>query len=86
MSNSTHPLLTDDLLKIKAPLQRNLPSDRDGSPKNVTQNSGGPNGVKEEGTEVVDSFGSLSISVGGKTKYYGHIANSWVSLSCCVVA
>lgn len=61
-----HPLLTEDLLRIKMPLQRETPSERYG------------NGIKEEPADVVDSFGSLSIGQSGRTKYYGHVANSWV--------
>ena len=68
LSTTSHPLLSDDLLKIKMPLQRD------------TGSATGPNGSKDESNpDVVDSFGSLSISHTGKTKYYGHIANSWVS-------
>ncbi|KAI5122508.1 hypothetical protein M0805_001416 [Coniferiporia weirii] len=66
MSNQIHPLLSEDLLRIKAPLQREA------------TDSATPNGIKEEpSTDVVDSFGSLSISHTGKTKFYGHTANSW---------
>ena len=65
-----HPLLADDLLKVKMPLQREPPSLRNGGM-----------GIKEEETpaESLDAFGSLYISVSGRTKYFGHIANSWVS-------
>ena len=78
-SRDTHPLLTDELLKIKAPLQREIPLDRDGPVKTGSPGAPGHNGIKEENNEVVDSFGSLSIGLGGKTKYYGSFANSWVS-------
>lgn len=67
LSTQTHPLLTEEYLRIKMPLQRESSSERFG------------NGVKEEpAADVVDSFGSLSIGQSGRTKYYGHIANSWV--------
>lgn len=70
LSGEQHPLLAEDLLRIKAPLERESNSD---SPR-------GTNGIKEEaGHDVVDSFGSLSISHTGKQKFYGHTANSWVS-------
>lgn len=70
LSHEVHPLLTEDLLKIKAPLQREPNSDRD-----PVVNGG----IKEEPTpDVVDSFGSLSITHTGRTKFYGHTANSWV--------
>ncbi|KAF8557742.1 hypothetical protein OG21DRAFT_1475305 [Imleria badia] len=64
-----HPLLAEDLLQIKAPLQREPPNHR-----NVPKG-----GVKEEeqNGEFVDAFGSLSISASGGTKYFGSIANSW---------
>lgn len=72
LSVEQHALLTEELLKIKAPLQRELPSNRD--PNAVT--------VKKEEVdpEVVDAFGSLQISVSGKSKYFGQIANSWYFL------
>lgn len=71
-ASDTHPLLSEDLLRVKAPLQRdvslrshtitNQPEDDDTNPDDV------------------DSFGTLSISHTGQTKYYGQPANSWVSL------
>ncbi|TFK51693.1 hypothetical protein OE88DRAFT_1658274 [Heliocybe sulcata] len=78
-TSEQHPLLSDDLLKIKAPLQR--------EPSGQRSNSGGIlsslNGVKEEDEpkpDVVDAIGSLSISDSGRTKYFGHTANSWYFL------
>ncbi|KAK2465633.1 hypothetical protein APHAL10511_002177 [Amanita phalloides] len=65
MSSQQHPLLSDELLKIKAPLQRDPPANRSTVLK------------VEENTEVIDAFGSLSISVSGRTNYYGSTANSW---------
>lgn len=73
LSAEQHPLLAEELLKIKAPLQRELPSNRD--PNAVTVKT------EEVDPEVVDAFGSLQISVSGKSKYFGQIANSWVFLS-----
>ena len=70
LTDEKHPLLTEELLRIKAPLQRETSS----------ATNGDPSGNKDEhNPDVVDSFGSLSISQSGRTKYYGHIANSWVS-------
>jgi hypothetical protein len=67
LSGQQHPLLSDDLLRIKAPLERE------------NNNPSAPNGAKDDANgDVVDSFGSLSIGQSGKTKFYGHIANSWV--------
>lgn len=69
-SSETHPLLSEDLLAIKAPLQRD--------PAPCRQ-------VKEVGLDMqadadpIDAVGSLSI-VGGREKYYGHTANSWLFL------
>jgi hypothetical protein len=69
LSSQQHPLLSDELLKIKAPLQRDPPANR------VTAQK-----VEETNVEVIDAFGSLSIGVSGRTNYYGSIANSWVRL------
>ena len=70
-TSDVHPLLTEELLQIKAPLQRELPN-----------KNGALVTLKEEETnpDIVDAFGSLSISISGRTKYYGHIANSYVKL------
>ncbi|KAF6752978.1 fungal-specific transcription factor domain-containing protein [Ephemerocybe angulata] len=67
-STEQHPLLSEDLLKVKMPLQREPPALR----------NGGLAIKEEENTpEALDAFGSLSISLSGRTKYFGHIANSW---------
>jgi hypothetical protein len=70
-SSEPHPLLSVELLQIKAPLQREFPTSKNGS----------LNALKEEESnpDVVDAFGSLSISISGRTKYFGHTASSWVS-------
>lgn len=65
-SADTHPLLTDDLLRIKAPIQRDGLS--------LAINGSGD----EPGADVVDSFGSLSISDTGRTNYFGQATSSWV--------
>ena len=66
-----HPLLSEDLLRIKAPIQR----------ENLI-NTGAANGTSDEpGVDVVDSFGSLSISDTGKTSYFGQATSSWVRSS-----
>ena len=67
LSSDLHPLLSEELLKIKAPLQRDPPTARNAGQK-----------AEEPGPEIIDAFGSLSISVSGQTTYYGSIANSWV--------
>ncbi|KAL1667836.1 fungal-specific transcription factor domain-containing protein [Schizophyllum commune] len=72
LTSEPHPLLNEDLLKIKAPLQREVPTFRS-PPSNQTKD-------EEGGPEVVDAFGSLSISLSGRTKYFGHSANSWYFL------
>ncbi|KAF8899636.1 fungal-specific transcription factor domain-containing protein [Gymnopilus junonius] len=71
LSSEPHPLLSEELLKIKAPLQRD-----------VATLKSSPTTVKEEehNPDVVDAFGSLSIALSGKTKYYGQTANSWYFL------
>lgn len=71
LSNDGHPLLSDDLLKVKHPLQREPPHQRNGNAFTVKE--------EETNPDVVDAFGSLSINLSGKSRYYGHIANSWVS-------
>ncbi|EIW58721.1 uncharacterized protein TRAVEDRAFT_123989 [Trametes versicolor FP-101664 SS1] len=64
-----HPLLSEDLLRIKAPIQR----------ENLI-NTGATNGnPDEQGADVVDSFGSLSISESGRTNYFGQATSSWVN-------
>ena len=73
VSEDPHPLLSEELLRIKAPLERETVADKDAH-----------KAAKEElNADVLDSFGSLSISQSGRSKYYGHIANSWVSAACC---
>ncbi|KAI0321021.1 fungal-specific transcription factor domain-containing protein [Amylostereum chailletii] len=70
-SSGEHPLLSDELLRIKAPLQREAP------PRNPTIDN-----EQEEAAnpDVVDSFGTLSINRTGHTHYYGQFANSWYFL------
>ncbi|KAI8996345.1 hypothetical protein BD414DRAFT_408664 [Trametes punicea] len=66
-SMEPHPLLSEELLRIKAPIQR----------ENLI-NTGAANGnTDEESGDVVDSFGSLSISEGGRTNYFGQATSSW---------
>ncbi|KAF8074759.1 fungal-specific transcription factor domain-containing protein [Lyophyllum atratum] len=72
LSSEQHPLLAEELLRIKAPLQREAAPLR-------TPNA---NPVKEEeqNPDVVDAFGSLSISISGRANYFGHVATSWYFL------
>ncbi|KXN81523.1 hypothetical protein AN958_04460 [Leucoagaricus sp. SymC.cos] len=72
LSNEPHPLLSDELLKVKAPLQREPAALRNGSAFTVKE--------EETNPDVVDAFGSLQINMSGKSRYYGHIANSWYFL------
>ncbi|RDB15834.1 putative transcriptional regulatory protein C1F7.11c [Hypsizygus marmoreus] len=72
LSSEPHPLLSEELLRIKAPLQR--------EPAPHRNNSTNPVKEEEQNPDVVDAFGSLSISLSGRTKYFGHIANSWYFL------
>jgi hypothetical protein len=69
-STEPHPLLTDELLRIKAPLQRESP------PRNATTIS---QQEEENNPDAIDSFGTLAINSSGHTNYYGQFANSWVS-------
>ncbi|KAH8116339.1 hypothetical protein DFH11DRAFT_1506188 [Phellopilus nigrolimitatus] len=66
LSNERHPLLSDELLKLKNPLEREVIADA------------GPRQTEEEDT--IDAVGSLSISHTGRTKFYGQTANSWYLL------
>ncbi|KAF9820900.1 hypothetical protein IEO21_01127 [Rhodonia placenta] len=60
-----HPLLTDELLQIKAPIQR------EGIAQLVNS------AQDDSGADVVDSFGSLAISDTGRTSYFGQATSSW---------
>ncbi|KAL0580573.1 hypothetical protein V5O48_001398, partial [Marasmius crinis-equi] len=63
-----HPLLSEDLLQIKRPLERerlDQPPAKD---------------VKEEGGDTIDAMGSLAISPKGRTTFFGQTANSWYLL------
>jgi hypothetical protein len=73
LSPEPHPLLSEDLLKLKHPMQK----DEQGSP---IGNGPAPPQTKEESppVETVDSIGSLSVAESGRTKFYGNSANSYV--------
>ncbi|KAJ7695118.1 fungal-specific transcription factor domain-containing protein [Mycena rosella] len=73
LSNEQHPLLSEELLRIKAPLQREVPAFRN-------QSQGALVKEEEHNPDVVDAFGSLSISLSGGAKYFGTTANSWYFL------
>ncbi|KAJ7173815.1 fungal-specific transcription factor domain-containing protein [Mycena filopes] len=73
LSNEQHPLLSEELLRIKAPLQREVPAFRNQPPGNAIKE-------EEHNPDVVDAFGSLSISLSGGAKYFGTTANSWYFL------
>ena len=65
-----HPMLSDDLLRVKAPLQREAPPR---NPMTINQQE------EENNPDVIDSFGTLAINGAGHTSYYSQFANSWVS-------
>jgi hypothetical protein len=69
-SNEPHPMLTDELLRVKAPLQREAP------PRHQTTIN---QQEEENNPDVIDSFGTLAINGAGHTSYYSQFANSWVS-------
>jgi hypothetical protein len=75
ISSEQHPLLTEDLLRIKAPLQREPPAHHNEEEQKE----------EEQNPDVVDAFGSLSISQSGRAKYFGSTANSWVSRVGCTL-
>ena len=70
ITTDPHPLLTEELLRIKAPLQREPSGSRTSPTQSFKE--------EEQNPDVVDAFGSLSISVSGRAKYFGSMANSWV--------
>ncbi|KAJ7050558.1 fungal-specific transcription factor domain-containing protein [Mycena amicta] len=67
-SSALHPLLTADLLTIKRPLERERP---DAPPK--------PDKL-DASNDGVEAMGSLSISDGGRSTFFGQAANSWYLL------
>jgi hypothetical protein len=71
LSSEPHPLLSEELLRIKAPLQREAAPLRNTLQITVKE--------EEQNPDVVDAFGSLSITLSGRAKYFGQTANSWVS-------
>ncbi|KAI0047246.1 hypothetical protein FA95DRAFT_1559311 [Auriscalpium vulgare] len=66
-STERHPLLTDDLLQIKRPLERESRNEMPALPE-------------AEAVESIDAVGSLSISDNGRTSFFGQTANSWYLL------
>lgn len=72
-SSEPHPLLSEDLLKIKAPLQRDTTH-----AKTISNTNKSTVEEEEKGADVVDASGTFSIGVSGETKYYGPIASSCV--------
>lgn len=71
LSSESHPLLSEDLLRIKAPLQREPAPHRNNLQITVKEE-------EDQNPDVVDAFGSLSITLSGRAKYFGQTANSWV--------
>ena len=68
-SQEPHPLLAEDLLTIKTPLQREgLAQMVAGS--ELTQ--GDPK------SDIADNLGTLHISDTGRTSYFGQATSSWV--------
>jgi hypothetical protein len=68
-SSEPHPLLSDDLMRVKAPLQREAPLR---NPTIIHQQE------EENNPDVIDSFGTLAINGAGHTIYHSGFANSWV--------
>ncbi|OCH91033.1 hypothetical protein OBBRIDRAFT_792742 [Obba rivulosa] len=73
-ASETHPLLADELLMIKAPIQRHLANGQ------VINGQNGTTTPEEQGAEILDSFGSLQISETGRTNYFGQATSSWYFL------
>ncbi|KZT27792.1 hypothetical protein NEOLEDRAFT_1059659 [Neolentinus lepideus HHB14362 ss-1] len=64
-SSHPHPLLSEELLSIKRPLERE------------ETEPAAPRERPEEAAEVIDAFGSLSIGQSGRSTFFGQTANSW---------
>ncbi|KAF9499472.1 hypothetical protein BDN71DRAFT_1487170 [Pleurotus eryngii] len=67
-SSERHQLLSDELLQIKRPLEREV----DASPIERT--------TKVDQADAVDAMGHLSISQKGRTTFFGTAANAWLLL------
>ncbi|KAF9078127.1 fungal-specific transcription factor domain-containing protein [Rhodocollybia butyracea] len=67
-SPQPHPLLSDDLLQIKRPLERERMDAVQIKEKKLDAN------------DTIDAMGSLSISDGGRSTFFGQTANSWYLL------
>ncbi|KAJ3515761.1 hypothetical protein NLJ89_g1555 [Agrocybe chaxingu] len=64
-AHTAHPLLSEELLQIKRPLERerlDVPTQEE----------------KPETEDTIDSLGSLSISNDGRSTFFGQTANSWI--------
>ncbi|KAH9946504.1 hypothetical protein B0H21DRAFT_743137 [Amylocystis lapponica] len=66
LSQGVHPLLTDELLQIKRPLER--------------ESQEGQQDPDPETADTIDAVGSLSITESGHTKFFGTTANAWYLL------
>ncbi|KAH9989851.1 fungal-specific transcription factor domain-containing protein [Russula vinacea] len=66
-NSERHPLLSDELLQIKRPLERESRNEL-------------PSPPEAETAEAIDAVGSLSISDTGRTNFYGQTANSYYLL------
>ncbi|KAF8661278.1 hypothetical protein AX16_001379 [Volvariella volvacea WC 439] len=66
-SAEAHPLLSEELLKIKRPLERERPEEH-----SATEDV--------ESKETVETLGTLSISNGGRSTFLGQTANAWYLL------
>ncbi|KAJ3994298.1 fungal-specific transcription factor domain-containing protein [Lentinula boryana] len=67
-SPQPHPLLSDDLLQIKRPLERERTDGAQSKEK------------KPDTNDTIDAMGSLSISERGRSTFFGQTANSWYLL------
>ncbi|KDQ61622.1 hypothetical protein JAAARDRAFT_204099 [Jaapia argillacea MUCL 33604] len=68
LSPNSHPLLSEELLRVKAPLQREPQIQPTGSSPTFEE--------EEQKPDVVDAIGSLSISDSGRTRFFGSTASS----------
>jgi hypothetical protein len=74
VSHETHPLLTEELLRIKDG-GRSRSSREDDILDDTTSHVEAELDVEKS----LERLGSLTLSDSGKSRFYGHAANGWVS-------
>ncbi|KDQ19099.1 hypothetical protein BOTBODRAFT_483871 [Botryobasidium botryosum FD-172 SS1] len=93
VSNEPHPLLREDLLRIKASITATTAAPEASTstgeskagvsvklPKLVAKPPTGNDSAEEEGPEVLSAFGTLKIDDQGKSRYFGSLAGAQLLL------